>query len=42
MPLIGKLSTMSLVDLLQWLGRARQTGTLQIENERVVKTILFS
>jgi hypothetical protein len=41
MPLIGTLSTMSLPDLLQWLGTARHTGTLEIERNKVVKRILF-
>jgi hypothetical protein len=41
MPLLGTLSTMPLPDLLQWLGTARQTGSLQIERNKVVKWILF-
>ncbi len=41
MPLLGTLSTMPLPDLLQWLGSARRTGTLQVERNKVVKYILF-
>ncbi|ANM29084.1 hypothetical protein ABI59_04945 [Acidobacteria bacterium Mor1] len=41
MPLIGTLSTMALPDLLQWLGQARQSGTLHVERHKVVKRILF-
>ena len=41
MPLFGSLQTMSLPDLLQWLGSSRKTGTLQVENNRVQKWILF-
>ncbi|HXV75194.1 MAG TPA: DUF4388 domain-containing protein [Candidatus Polarisedimenticolaceae bacterium] len=41
MPLFGTLSTMPLTDLLQWLGSARQTGTLQIERDKVSKAIVF-
>jgi hypothetical protein len=32
---------MPLSDLLQWLGGARQTGTLQIERNKVSKSIVF-
>ena len=39
MPLHGTLSTMPLPDLLQWLGTALKTGTLQIERNRATKTI---
>jgi len=41
MPLFGTLSTMPLSDVLQWLGSARQTGTLQIERNKVSKSIVF-
>ncbi len=41
MPLSGTLSTMSLPDLLQWLGGARRTGTLEIERNKVFKWFLF-
>jgi hypothetical protein len=41
MPLFGTLKTMSLPDLLQWLGAGRKTGTLQVESNRVRKCILF-
>ena len=42
MPLFGTLNTMPLPDLLQWLGGARKTGTLQVERNRVHKWILLS
>ena len=41
MPLHGTLETMPLPDLLQWLGTARLTGTLQVERNRVRKWILL-
>jgi len=41
MPLVGTLFTMPLPDLLQWLGAANKTGTLQIERNRAVKTLRF-
>ena len=41
MPLFGTLKTMSLPDLLQWLGASRKTGTLQVESNRVRKCIMF-
>jgi len=41
MPLFGTLSTMPLTDLLQWLASARLTGTLQIERNKVSKSIVF-
>ena len=41
MPLYGTLKTMPLPDLLQWLGSARKTGTLQVESNRVQKWILL-
>ena len=40
MPVQGSLSTMSLTEILQWLGNARKTGTLSIERNKVVKRIL--
>ena len=40
MPVQGSLSTMSLTEVLQWLGNARKTGTLSIERNKVVKRIL--
>ena len=39
MALFGTLKTMPLPDLLQWLGTARLTGTLQVERNRVRKWI---
>jgi hypothetical protein len=39
MPLFGTLKTMALPDLLQWLAAARMTGTLQIEHNKVSKSI---
>ncbi len=41
MPLFGTLKTMTLPDLLQWLAAARMTGTLQIERNKVSKSILL-
>jgi len=41
MPLFGTLSTMPLPDLLQWLAAGRLSGTLQIERNRVSKSIVF-
>lgn len=41
MPLLGTLKTMPLTDLLQWVGSARLTGTLQVERNKVSKAILF-
>ena len=35
MPLFGTLQTMPLPDLLQWIGSARLSGTLQIEREEI-------
>ncbi len=40
MPVQGSLATMSLTEILQWLGNARKTGTLSIERSKVVKRIL--
>ena len=39
MPLYGTLTSMPLPDLLQWLCNARVTGTLQVEKDRVSKSI---
>ena len=39
MPLYGTLTSMPLPDLLQWLCNARVSGTLQIERDRVSKSI---
>jgi len=41
MPLFGTLESMPLPDLLQWLGNARRTGTLQIERNKISKSISF-
>jgi hypothetical protein len=40
MPLYGSLATMPLGDLLQWLGVANKTGTLELERQKVRKRIL--
>ena len=40
MPVQGNLATMSLAEILQWLGNARKTGTLSIERNKVEKRIL--
>jgi hypothetical protein len=40
MPIQGSLATMSLTEILQWLGNAGKTGTLSIERNKVVKRIL--
>ncbi|HEX4823367.1 MAG TPA: DUF4388 domain-containing protein [Candidatus Polarisedimenticolaceae bacterium] len=40
MPVQGNLATMSLAEILQWLGNARKTGTLAIERNKVEKRIL--
>jgi len=39
MPLYGTLKTMPLPDLLQWLGTSRKTGTLNVEHNKVTKSI---
>lgn len=39
MPLYGTLTSMPLPDLLQWLCNAHVTGTLQVEHNRVSKSI---
>jgi hypothetical protein len=41
MPLFGTLKTMALPDLLQWLATARMTGTLQLERNKVSKSIFM-
>ena len=41
MPLFGTLSTMPLPDLLQWLAAGKLSGTLQIEHNRVSKSIVL-
>ena len=41
MPVHGNLATMSLTEILQWLGNAGKTGTLSIERNKVVKRILL-
>ena len=40
MPVQGSLATMSLTEILQWLGNAGKTGALSIERNKVVKRIL--
>jgi len=40
MPVQGNLSTMSLTEILQWLGTAGKTGILSVERNKVVKQIL--
>ena len=40
MPVQGSLATMSLTEILQWLGSAGKTGALSIERNKVVKRIL--
>ncbi len=40
MPVQGNLATMSLTEILQWLGNSGKTGTLSIERNKVVKRIL--
>ncbi len=42
MPLFGTLKTMALPDLLQWLATARMTGTLQVEHNKVSKSIILA
>jgi hypothetical protein len=41
MPLVGTLSTMSISDLLQWLGNSGGTGVLTLERNKVSKRIIF-
>ena len=38
MPLSGTLDTMSLTDLLQWIGMAKKSGALELRNGPVCKT----
>lgn len=40
MPVQGNLGTMSLTEILQWLGSAGKTGALSIERNKVIKRIL--
>lgn len=41
MSLSGTFSTMTLVDLLQWVEQARKTGTLLVQGDRYAKRIFF-
>jgi len=41
MAIVGKLETMSLPDLLQWLASNQATGTLVVSDGRVEKSIFF-
>ena len=41
MGIVGRLATMSLPDLLQWLASNVSTGTLEVSNGRVEKRIYF-
>ncbi|HKQ59676.1 MAG TPA: DUF4388 domain-containing protein, partial [Candidatus Polarisedimenticolaceae bacterium] len=41
MPLLGTLRTMSLPDLLQWLGNSSKTGTLAVERNKIRKCIVM-
>jgi len=41
MPLVGTLSTMSISDLLQWLGNSAGTGVLTLERNKVSKRFIF-
>ena len=41
MPLVGTLSTMSISDLLQWLGNSSSTGVLSLERNKVSKRVIF-
>ena len=41
MSLNGTFSTMALPELLQWLGNASKTGTLEVERNKVVKHIVL-
>ncbi len=41
MPVAGDLTSMSLPDVMQWLGQARKTGTLALERARARKRIFF-
>ena len=39
--LVGQLTTMTLPDLLQWLGHARKTGTLTLQMDTLVKRLFL-
>jgi len=41
MALVGSLNTMSLTDLVQWIGSAQKTGTLEVERSKVTKRVIF-
>ncbi len=41
MPITGDTGTMSLPDLLQWLGASRKTGTLELERNQITRRIVF-
>ena len=41
MAMTGNLETMSLAELLQWLGNGRQTGTLIVNNGSVEKEDIY-
>jgi hypothetical protein len=41
MPVQGSLRSMALPDLLQWLGNALKTGTLEVEHNKICKRIVF-
>lgn len=41
MSLFGTFRSMAFIDLLQWLGAGRKTGTLQIERNKISKAIAF-
>ena len=41
MALYGQLSTMSLMDLLQWAGINRKTGVFELERNKITKKLLF-
>jgi len=41
MSLTGRLRTMALPDVLQWLAMGRKTGTLVVERRSIQKKIIF-
>jgi len=41
MPIVGTLATMSISDLLQWLGNSTSTGVLTLERNKVSKRFIF-
>jgi hypothetical protein len=41
MGLYGNLSTMSVGELLSWVGGGRKSGTLEVERDKIVKRITF-